>query len=121
MLSAASKTLLGQLSSQTVLFAVQAKENDEDLPPWVRTERARELAAQADGLPFGVYLLGAAIVSIAAVWPTSAYCCGALFGASAPAALGGSYHALAMLARAVLRLSKGFASQSNTTKHCQAK
>eukprot|EP00891_Asterochloris_glomerata_P001908 jgi/Astpho2/1908/Aster-00427 len=47
--------------------STKAKEDDKDLPPWVRTERARELAAQADGLPFGVYLLGAAIVSIAAV------------------------------------------------------
>eukprot|EP00891_Asterochloris_glomerata_P001909 jgi/Astpho2/1909/Aster-00428 len=51
----------------TARAPAKAKEDDKDLPPWVRTERARELAAQADGLPFGVYLLGAAIVSIAAV------------------------------------------------------
>ena len=80
---------------------MQAKEDDKDLPPWVRTERARELAAQADGLPFGVYLLGAAIVSIAAVWRPLLIAVLHCFGASAPAALGGCHCALAVLALAV--------------------
>ena len=44
------------------------QEKDEDLPPWIRSERERK--AQTDegsDLPFGVYLLGSALVAIAAV------------------------------------------------------
>ncbi len=43
------------------------KEEDE-LPPWARKEKERELASMEEkDLPFGVFLLGSAIVAIAAV------------------------------------------------------
>ncbi len=43
------------------------KEEDE-LPPWARKEKERELASmEKKDLPFGVFLLGSAIVAIAAV------------------------------------------------------
>ncbi|KAL3133316.1 hypothetical protein ABBQ38_007195 [Trebouxia sp. C0009 RCD-2024] len=47
------------------VYAVQQEE--EELPPWARKEKERELAALEKDLPFGVYLLGSAIVAIAAV------------------------------------------------------
>ncbi|KAL3149065.1 hypothetical protein ABBQ32_001909 [Trebouxia sp. C0010 RCD-2024] len=46
------------------LCAVQQEE--DELPPWARKEKERELAALEKDLPFGVYLLGSAIVAIAA-------------------------------------------------------
>ena len=42
-------------------------QEQEELPPWARKEKERELAALEKDLPFGVYLLGSAIVAIAAV------------------------------------------------------
>ncbi len=43
------------------------KEEDE-LPPWARKEKERELASmEKKDLPFGVFLLGSAVVAIAAV------------------------------------------------------
>ncbi|DBA88136.1 TPA: hypothetical protein ACH3X2_005130 [Trebouxia sp. C0005] len=43
-----------------------AQEKDE-LPPWARKEKERELASmEKKDLPFGVFLLGSAIVAIAA-------------------------------------------------------
>ena len=43
-------------------------EAEEELPPWVRSERGRELAKQGGGgLPFGVYLLASSLVAIASV------------------------------------------------------
>lgn len=53
-------------------------QEEEETPPWARKEKERELAALEKDLPFGVYLLGSAIVAIAAVsfvlslgWPQS--------------------------------------------------
>lgn len=41
---------------------------EEELPPWARKEKERELASmEKKDLPFGVYLLGSAVVAIAAV------------------------------------------------------
>ncbi|CAL8469806.1 g9348 [Coccomyxa elongata] len=41
---------------------------EEPLPPWIRGERERKLAAQeGSDLPFPVYLIGSALVAIAAV------------------------------------------------------
>ena len=41
---------------------------DEELPPWARAEKDRELrSSEKQDLPFGVYLLTAAVVAIAAV------------------------------------------------------
>lgn len=45
----------------------QHRQEQEELPPWARKEKERELAALEKDLPFGVYLLGSAIVAIAAV------------------------------------------------------
>jgi hypothetical protein len=44
-------------------------EVEDDVPVWVRRERERELMAKEGpgDLPFGVYLLGSAIVAIAAI------------------------------------------------------
>lgn len=53
-----------QCSSQYRTLSLQEQ---EELPPWARKEKERELAALEKDLPFGVYLLGSAIVAIAAV------------------------------------------------------
>lgn len=43
-------------------------QDEEELPPWARKEKERELASlEGKDLPFGVWLLGSAIVAIAAV------------------------------------------------------
>ena len=48
--------------------ANELQQDEEELPPWARNEKLRELTANDGGdLPFGVYLLGSAIVAIAAV------------------------------------------------------
>ena len=46
-------------------------QEEDELPPWARREELQKLQA-ADGqeLPFGVYLIGSALVSIAAVSTT---------------------------------------------------
>ena len=47
---------------------VQKSEGEEPLPPWIRGERERKLAADEESdLPFPVYLIGSALVAIAAV------------------------------------------------------
>jgi hypothetical protein len=47
---------------------VQATKEEESLPPWIRGERERKLAeTEGSDLPFPVYLLGSALVAIAAV------------------------------------------------------
>lgn len=43
---------------------------EESLPPWIISERERELAAKEGAdLPFPIYLIGSALVAIAAVSP----------------------------------------------------
>lgn len=43
-------------------------DEEEDLPPWVRREKIKELQAkEGPDLPFGVYLVLSALVAIAAV------------------------------------------------------
>ena len=40
----------------------------EELPPWIRSERERKLQSEeGSDLPFPVYLIGSALVAIAAV------------------------------------------------------
>ncbi|KAK9902255.1 hypothetical protein WJX75_009757 [Coccomyxa subellipsoidea] len=46
----------------------EATKEEESLPPWIRGERERKLAeTEGSDLPFPVYLLGSALVAIAAV------------------------------------------------------
>ena len=41
---------------------------DEELPPWIRSERERKMQTEeGSDLPFPVYLIGSALVAIAAV------------------------------------------------------
>jgi hypothetical protein len=49
--------------------AVKAQEEDEDLPPWVRREREKKLAAQQPqgGLPWPLLLILSLFVAIASV------------------------------------------------------
>ena len=43
-------------------------QEEGELPPWARKEKERKLASmEKKDLPFGVYLLGSAVVAIAAV------------------------------------------------------
>ena len=45
-----------------------ATKEEESLPPWIRNERERKLQAEeGSDLPFPVYLIGSALVAIAAV------------------------------------------------------
>ena len=67
------------------LFWVQKKE--EELPPWIRSERERKLQTEeGSDLPFPVYLIGSALVAIAAVGPSPAtapsHYCSKAFAAS---------------------------------------
>lgn len=45
------------------------RQEEDELPPWLRKEKMQKLvnAEGGDGLPFGMYLLGSALVAIAAV------------------------------------------------------
>jgi hypothetical protein len=45
----------------------QAQQPAEDLPPWVRREKERELEAASKELPWPLYLVASCIVAIAAV------------------------------------------------------
>ncbi len=53
----------------TCIMNLQKPADKEELPPWARNEQARKLAAEdgSSGIPFGVYLLGSALVAIASV------------------------------------------------------
>ncbi len=44
------------------------QKKEEELPPWIRSERERKLQSEeGSDLPFPVYLIGSALVAIAAV------------------------------------------------------
>lgn len=44
------------------------QKKEEELPPWIRSERERKLQTEeGSDLPFPVYLIGSALVAIAAV------------------------------------------------------
>lgn len=56
-----------QTRGRRIHRVVAAAQDEEDLPPWARNEKLRDLAAgDKPDLPFPVYLLGSAIVAIAA-------------------------------------------------------
>lgn len=61
-------SLLSMVSRTSTCWFVQTTTEEEPLPPWIRGERERKLAAQeGSDLPFPVYLIGSALVAIAAV------------------------------------------------------
>jgi hypothetical protein len=48
---------------------LQVATKEEEVPSWIRSERERKLQAEeGSDLPFPVYLIGSALVAIAAVW-----------------------------------------------------
>jgi hypothetical protein len=52
----------------SLLFLQVSTKEVEALPPWIRSERERQLATEeGSDLPFPVYLIGSALVAIAAV------------------------------------------------------
>ena len=63
----------------TSVLLLQTKK--EELPPWIRSERERKLQSEeGSDLPFPVYLIGSALVAIAAVgvrlpWLSQIYAC----------------------------------------------
>lgn len=63
----------------------QAQQPAEDLPPWVRREKERELAAGKSTVPWPLYLVASCLVAIAAVGSVFEYFGGnAVFGVVQP-------------------------------------
>ena len=53
--------------------------NEEELPPWITSERERKMQSEeGSDLPFPVYLIGSALVAIAAVRPIAPHTCAVL-------------------------------------------
>ena len=66
--SALLPTRCGACVHSVDMHADAPQTKEEELPPWIRSERERKMQTEeGSDLPFPVYLIGSALVTIAAV------------------------------------------------------